>query len=261
MLIDPSSQARFTIGVSLKMYFGHARTLAWSREIADLARTHEAVTSGLVDLFVIPTFPCLVECRGIFAGTRVHLGAQDVAWADAGAFTGEVSAAELAEVGCSLTEIAHAERRALFGETDEMIAGKVQATLRHGLTPLICVGEKEDRGAEAAVAEVAGQLDRAIPRDADAHGAIVAAYEPVWAIGALAPASEEFIISVLAGIGEYLSSRPELAGSRVIYGGSAGPGLLTRGAGGIRGLFLGRFAHDAAAVGRILDEAVALSRI
>jgi triosephosphate isomerase len=260
-MLTATSTPRLTIGVSLKMYFGHARTLSWASDVATIARNHPAVTEGLVDLFVIPTFPSLVPVQNLLDGTGVHLGAQDLAWADAGAFTGEVSGAELAEIGCDLVEIAHAERRSLFHEDDTVIAGKVHAAFRNRLTPLICIGE-ESRGSVAdAVDAVTADLARFVATaTADGiAGPIVAAYEPVWAIGAPAPAPEEHIVGVLDGITAWLAAQPALVGSRVIYGGSAGPGLLTRGQGRIGGLFLGRFAHDPAAIASILDEAVALS--
>jgi triosephosphate isomerase len=260
-MLTAASAPALTVGVSLKMYFGHARTIAWARAVADIARTHPAVTSGAVDLFVIPTFPSLVPVRSELDGTAVHLGAQDLAWADEGAYTGEVSGRELAEIGCDLVEIAHAERRSLFRETDQDVAGKVHAAFRNHLTPLVCVGEPTRSSSVDAVADVTGQLDRAVASSvADGiAGPVIVAYEPVWAIGAPAPAPDAFIVEMLAGIEAHLATRPELVGSRVIYGGSAGPGLLTRGDGGIRGLFLGRFAHDPAAVATILDEAQTLS--
>jgi triosephosphate isomerase len=259
-MLPAASAHRITIGVSLKMYFGHARTIAWARAVADIARTHPAVTSGTVDLFVIPTFPSLVPVRHELEGTPVLLGAQDLAWADEGAFTGEVSGRELAEIGCDLVEIGHAERRSLFHETDRDIAGKVHAAFRNRLTPLVCVGEPTRTSPAAAVADVTGQLDRAVASGIvdGIAGPIIVAYEPVWAIGATAPAPHDHIVDVLAGIEAHLADRPELRGSRVVYGGSAGPGLLTRGQGRIRGLFLGRFAHDPAAIATILDEAVLL---
>lgn len=252
-----------TIGVSLKMYFGHARTLEWAADVADIATRHPAVTSGAAGLFVAPTFPALVPVRAVLEGSGVQLAAQDLATEDTGAFTGEVSGAELREIGVDLVEIAHAERRSLFHESDQDIAGKVHAAFRNGLRPLICIGET-DRAADgdpsAAVAEVTAQLDRFVATAvADGlAGPVIAAYEPVWAIGAPQPAPDEHIVAVLAGIEQHLATRPELAGSVVIYGGSAGPGLLTRGEGRIGGLFLGRFAHDPEAIRTILDEAQAL---
>ncbi|MGN8049925.1 triose-phosphate isomerase family protein [Curtobacterium sp. 22159] len=249
-----------TIGVSLKMYFGHARTLEWAAAVAGIAGEHPAVRSGAVRFFVIPTFPSLVPVHDLLADTPVLLGAQDLAWADEGAFTGEVSGRELAEIGVDLVEIAHAERRTLFHERDDEIAGKVHAAFRNHLLPLVCVGETSRASGADAAAEVTAQLDRFLASaTADGiAGPVIVAYEPVWAIGAPAPAPDEHIVEVLAGIEDDLAARPVLSGSTVIYGGSAGPGLLTRGGGRIGGLFLGRFAHDPAAIRTVLDEASAL---
>ncbi|MFS0728824.1 triose-phosphate isomerase family protein [Curtobacterium sp. 1P10AnD] len=244
------------VGVSLKMYFSHARTLEWVRQVVDIAERHPAVRSGAAQLFVVPTFPSLVPVRQVIGDAPVLLGAQDLSWADEGAFTGEVSGAELREIGVDLVEIGHAERRSLFHETDEDVAGKVHAAYRNHLRPLVCVGEPHRASRADAIVEVTAQLDRSLAAaTADGlAGPLIVAYEPVWAIGAPAPAPDEHIVEVLAGIEEHLTTRPELAGSTVIYGGSAGPGLLTRGRGRIGGLFLGRFAHDPAAIATILDE-------
>ncbi|MGN8050376.1 triose-phosphate isomerase family protein [Curtobacterium sp. 22159] len=249
------------VGVSLKMYFSHARTRAWSREVVHIAERHPAVRSGAAQLFVVPTFPALVPVREVIGDAPVLLGAQDLAWADEGAYTGEVSGAELREIGVDLVEIGHAERRSLFHETDDVIARKVLAAYRNGLRPLLCVGEPTRASWTDAVAEVTAQLGRALSAAtaAGTAGPLVVAYEPVWAIGAPAPAPDGHVLAVLDGIERFLASRPELAGSVAIYGGSAGPGLLTRGRGRIGGLFLGRFAHDPAAVAAVLDEVAALA--
>lgn len=249
------------VGVSLKMYFTHARTLAWAAAVADIAARHPAVRSGAATLFVVPTFPALVPVRAALDGSGVLLGAQDLATADEGAYTGEVSGAELREVGVDLVEIGHAERRSLFRETDEVVAAKVAAAFRNRLRPLVCVGEVHLASRPEAVAEVTAQLDRALSTAvADGTvGPLIVAYEPVWAIGAPAPAPDDHIVEVLAGIEAHLAARPGSHGSTVIYGGSAGPGLLTRGRGRIGGLFLGRFAHDPATVEAVLDEVQALA--
>jgi triosephosphate isomerase len=249
-----------TVGVSLKMYLSHARTLTWAAAVGDLARRHPAVRSGAVEVFVVPTFPALVPVREVLGDAPVLLGAQDLSWADAGPYTGEVSGAELREIGVDLVEIGHAERRSLFHETDDDVARKVHAAYRNHLRPLVCVGEVTRSSAPDATAVVTAQLDRAVATAAAAGqvGPLTVAYEPVWAIGAPAPAPDDHIVDVLAGLEEHLAARPGFAGSRVVYGGSAGPGLLTRGEGRIRGLFLGRSAHDPAAVATVLDEAAAL---
>ncbi|MFE7327097.1 triose-phosphate isomerase [Streptomyces sp. NPDC057565] len=249
-----------TIGVSLKMYFGHHQTLNWARRIADTAARHPAVTTGVAELFVLPAFPALVPVTGILAGTGVRTGAQDLATEDTGPYTGEVSGAHLKEIGASYAEVGHAERRRLFGEGDTVVAAKTAAALRNGLTPVLCVGELDRVSPAEAAARTVAEAERVLATAAHdgAPAPVVLAYEPQWAIGAPEPASSEHIRTVCAALADWLSTQPALVGSRVIYGGSAGPGLLTELGTGVGGLFLGRFAHDPAAVERILDEVLAL---
>lgn len=254
-MLDPQAQP-ITIGISLKMYFSHARTLAWTTEIAELARSHEAIRRGLASLFVAPTFPALAGVASRLSGTVVGLAAQDIAVADDGPYTGEVSGKELREIGCSIAEIGHSERRALFGEDDDIVATKTLAAIRNELTPLVCVGERARCNAEEAVEETVTQLSRALvhAREAGRMAPLLVAYEPEWAIGADEPAPIAHITAVVDGLQEYLSGDGILARSRVLYGGSARPGLLRACDGRVKGLFLGRFAHDPVAVRAILDE-------
>jgi triosephosphate isomerase len=235
------------------MYFGYERTLEWCRAVAEAASAHPAVASGDVELFVLPTAPAIPAARAILAPARVGVGAQDLSWADEGAFTGEVSPAVLAELGCGYAEVGHAERRRLLGEDDAMVAGKTAAALRNGLTPVLCVGESERGSLDDAVEHCRREL-AAVLNGAPA-GRVIAAYEPHWAIGAPEPASPEHVSAVAEGLAEALASLPDREGSRVIYGGSAGPGLLSRLSPAVAGLFLGRFAHDPTAFAAVLDEA------
>ena len=249
---------RVTVGVSLKMYFGHERARAWFAEVADRVRTHTAVRDGLVDLFVTPTYLQVLPAVEAFSGTPVRIGGQDVAAQDTGAFTGEVSASELAEVGATIAEIGHAERRRLFGETEEITAAKTRAALRAGLTPLLCIGETERQEPSDAAVVASAQLRSAL--DGAEAGATIVAYEPVWAIGAPEPAGHEHIRVVCAALRSVLAADPARTGSVVIYGGAAGPGLLSALGGAVDGVFLGRFAHDPDALVRVLDEAAELAR-
>ncbi len=253
--------ARFVVGASLKLYFGRERTMAWSRAIDELCRSHPAVASGVVEPFVLPSFLSIPEVVELTGDGPLRVGAQDVFW-DEGPYTGEVSAAQLAEFGATIVEVGHAERRGLFGETDETVARKVDAVLAAGLVPLVCVGEEERGSADSAAAACARQLDASIgpALAAGRAGRVIVAYEPVWAIGAPEPAGDAHIRTVCRALRDALR-RPGVADeSAVIYGGSAGPGLLTRIADAADGLFLGRFAHDPAAFGRILDEARSCAR-
>jgi triosephosphate isomerase len=240
-----------TIGISLKMYFGRTRTVEWCRAVDGIARNHPAVTEGRARLVVLPSFPYLSEVAGVFASTPVRIGAQDLFWEDDGAFTGEVSGAQLREIGCQYVEIGHAERRRIFGEGDRIIAAKTAAAFRNGITPLLCVGEEQRSSVADAAAQCVAQMDSAL---SSAVGQVVVAYEPQWAIGAAEPASPRYIAAVCTALRSHLSD----AHSHVIYGGSAKPGLLTQLGDGVDGLFLGRFAHDPSAVAAILDEVLAI---
>ena len=126
------------------------------------------------------------------------------------------------------------------------MAAKTAAALRHGLVPLLCLGEAEPASAATAVEECRRQLDSALSlvRNPTEIGAIVVAYEPHWAIGGAEPASPDHIRTVCSALRADLALRTDHPDAGVIYGGSAGPGLLDRLGGSVDGLFLGRFAHD-----------------
>jgi triosephosphate isomerase len=243
------------IGVSLKMYFGHARTVDWCRAVAEIARAHPAVASGAAELVVLPSYLSIPAAVDILDGVA-GVGAQDLAVEDAGAFTGEVSGPQIVEAGCRFVEVGHAERRRLFAETEEVVRAKADAALRSGLVPLLCVGEAEAGDPGEAADECVRQLDDALAlaRERAHGGRIVVAYEPLWAIGAAEPASDAHIAGVCRRLRARLDALDADPGSAVVYGGSAGPGLLTRIGDDVDGLFLGRFAHDPDAVAAVLDE-------
>ncbi|MGP2439572.1 triose-phosphate isomerase family protein [Streptomyces sp. JW3] len=245
------AQPPVLLGVSLKMYFGHHQTLNWARKVASLAQRHPAVASGAARLFVLPAFPAIVPAAGILTPYGIEVGAQDLATEDSGPYTGEVGGPFLKEIGCRYAEVGHAERRRLYGEGDTVVAAKTAAALRNGLTPVLCVGERDQVTPQEAAARTVAEAARLLH---GLDGGVVLAYEPQWAIGAPEPAATEHIATVCAALREWLNGRPQHTGSTVIYGGSAGPGLLSRLAGTAEGLFLGRFAHDPANVEAILDE-------
>ena len=128
------------------------------------------------------------------------LGAQDCYWEDTGAYTGEVSPAFLAKLDVRYVICGHSERRELFGETDEMVAKKATAILRHGMTPIICVGETlEEREAGFTEQKVLGQVVAALTgRSSEAVAGLVVAYEPIWAIGTGRTATSEDAQAVCA---------------------------------------------------------------
>ncbi|GAA1924619.1 triose-phosphate isomerase [Microbacterium aoyamense] len=247
--------APVTVGVSLKTYFGNTQAREWLTTIADRAASHPAVTSGAVQLFIIPTYLQIPDALTAFAGSRVRVGAQDVSQFEPGPYTGEVTAAELAEIGVTVAEIGHAERRRLLGDTDDVVTAKTRTALAHGITPVLCIGET-DQATDAAATAIT-QLHDSLA-DAPA-GPVIVAYEPVWAIGAPEPAPVEHISAVTTALRNELDTMPERDGSAVIYGGSAGPGLLTELGDAVDGLFLGRFAHNPDNLLAVLDEASTLA--
>ncbi len=242
------------IGVSTKMYLGYQASLRWLSEVRSIVDDRPGLAGNPpVRVFVIPSFPVLEPSGRILAGSPILLGAQNCAWGD-GPLTGEVSPGMLAELGVSLVEIGHAERRKLFAEDDAVVARKVHAAVGHSLTPLLCIGEPDRLDAEAAADFCVAQVRAATDGDPALLSRVVLAYEPVWAIGAQEPAPPQHVNAVLAQI------RAELvADCPLIYGGSAGPGLLPQ-LPAADGLFLGRFAHDAASLARVLDEALVLAK-
>jgi triosephosphate isomerase len=245
------------IGVSLKMYFGYGRTLDYCREVATIALAHPAVQSGDIELFVLPILPVLPEAARILGTAGAAAGAQDIFWEDEGAFTGEVGGKTVAELGGRYAEVGHAERRRIFGEDDRVIGLKTAAAYRNGLTPVLCVGELQRGSVEEAITRCTAEIDAALnrARSLGPAGRTIVAYEPQWAIGVPEPASPSFISAVIAGLDAHLRALPGQADSRVIYGGSAGPRLISQLDSAVAGLFLGRFAHDPAALRDILDEA------
>ncbi len=253
----------FIVGVSLKLYIGLAQSVEWAASLARLVSGHPAAAD--VELFAAPSFPALLPVRDALRGSGVQLAAQNVFWEDSGPYTGEVGAGQLAEAGCTIVEIGHAERRRIFGETEEIVAAKYAAARRHGLRPLVCVGEAEHSTAGEAARDVVAQLGAILPPESGADGRrtspALIAYEPFWAIGQAEPAPPDHIAAVVDEVSGW--ARDSGRDVRVLYGGSAGLGLLTElvsRSSAVAGLFLGRRAHDPAAVIAVIDEASLLGR-
>ena len=155
-------------------------------------------------------------------GGAVRWGAQDCSSHDAGAYTGEISAAMLAEFGCCHVIVGHSERRALHGESDALVAQKAAAALKHGLVPIVCVGETlAEREAGQTEAVVGRQLGAAIELLDKRIDGVVLAYEPVWAIGTGKTASPAEAQAVHAFLRKSLAAAGATSGSlRILYGGS-----------------------------------------
>jgi triosephosphate isomerase len=182
------------------------------------------VADGATEVLVCPPFVYLPDVVRALRDSSIGVGAQDVCADAAGAYTGEVSASMLRDVGCSSVIVGHSERRALYGESDLLIARKFAAALARELTPILCVGEQlADRERDLTREVVARQLDAVVELcGIQAFGRAVVAYEPVWAIGTGRTATPEQAQDVHAFIRGRLAERDaNIAGSlRVLYGGS-----------------------------------------
>lgn len=250
------------VGAGLKMYLGHRQTLDWLTQVARVAGGSPALVEGYVELFVLPSFPALVAAVHALSSTGVRVGAQDLFWEDSGPFTGEVSGAELAEIGCTYVEVGHAERRRLFGDSDEVVSAKTAAAFRNGLTPVLCLGESSEMTPEEAARECLRQMEASLveSRRSGVLGPMLVAYEPVWAIGAADAAGPSYIKVVCERLRDAINGEPAMTGSRLLYGGSAGAGLLPQLDGAADGLFLGRASHDPEVLQSVLDEAATFAR-
>ena len=178
-----------------------------------------------VDIVVCPPYTALSSVAAELRGSTIALGAQNLHWEPQGAFTGEISGPMLVDVGCKFVIVGPSERRRLFGETDEVVHKKLLAALRHGLTPIVCVGETlEEREAGKTLDVVRRQLDGALEGvSGEEFGHIVLAYEPVWAIGTGRTATPAQAQEVHAAIRQHVASRwkAEVAQAlRIQYGGS-----------------------------------------
>ena len=189
-----------------------------------------AGTPGIGDarLVVIPPFTALSETAKVTAGTAVGLGGQNLHWEDKGAFTGEISGPMLKDAGCAYVVIGHSERRQFFGDTDGTVNKKVRAALRHGLIPILCVGESlEEREAGRTIDRIGGQLAEGLREiGGDGAGTIVLAYEPVWAIGTgrtATPAQAEEVHAFIRGRLEERYGKTAAACAIILYGGSVKP--------------------------------------
>jgi triosephosphate isomerase len=227
------------VGVSLKMQLSHAQTRSWLTSAATIR-----FDADIVDVAVLPSFTAINAAAELLATSLVRFGAQDCFWEDVGPFTGEVSPAVLRELGCAYVEVGHAERRRIFGEDNNMIARKAVAAAAYAMTPIICIGEAIHGDIDSALHDCLGQLNpvlAALTKTAAKALPVIVAYEPVWAIGAAAPAGITYIGHVVSGLRTHLDRYD--TESRIIYGGSAGPGLFSE-LKGVDGLFLGRSALD-----------------
>lgn len=189
-----------------------------------LAGIEEAGPYG-AEVAVCAPFPYLSEVALSLQGKRTAWGAQDCSAHEGGAYTGEVSAAMLAEFGCRFVIVGHSERRAYHSEDDQLVADKAKIALKHGLTPIVCVGETlAEREAGHTDAVVKRQMSAVIHTLGHCIAQIVVAYEPVWAIGTGKTATPEQAQAVHALLRTQLhAATPKSHEMQILYGGSVKP--------------------------------------
>lgn len=225
--------------------------------VADLLAGLGDVKSS-ADVVVCPTFVHIAQVIEA-AGSDLQVGAQDCSHMAAGAFTGEVAAPMLADIGCQWVILGHSERRQYHAESDELVAAKLSAAVAAGLGPIVCVGEtREQREDGEAESVVARQLAGALEGQANLAGLVIA-YEPVWAIGTGLTATPEQAQDMHAFIREQLAVTAEVdaAATRILYGGSvkASNAATLFGRADIDGALVGGAALDAEEFRQIIDAA------
>lgn len=248
---------QLAVGTNIKMYLGYRETVAWLERLAGALRGIKEA-----ELFAFVPAVCLVDAARILSGTAIGYGAQNMHWAEAGPYTGEISAGMLKELGCTHVELGHMERRRYFGETDAEVGRKLRRALDAGLRAVVCVGEEErvaERGVRRALQrQLKVLLQGVTPQEIDGF---LFAYEPAWAIGVDEPAPPEYV----GGVHQYLREvvagllgRAAAAAVRIIYGGSVNPqvaGQLCRFP-DVDGLFVGRSALDVEQFRGIIEDAL-----
>jgi triosephosphate isomerase len=226
----PASGRKPLVAGNWKMHNNHLEALALTQRLAFTLTRRDF---DAADIAVLPPFTALRSVQTLVDADKlaIRYGAQDISAHDEGAYTGEISGRMLAKLGCEFALAGHSERRQYHGESDSQVGAKVAAALRHGLTPVLCVGEPlAVRQAGRHVEHVLAQLDTALAeRSADQVAGLVVAYEPVWAIGTGEVATPADAQQVCGAIRERLSGRHggrAAAAARILYGGSVKAGNM-----------------------------------
>jgi triosephosphate isomerase len=195
------------------------------RELGQMGESYDAGLRAVVDMLVCPPATLLQAAAVIALGSRLGIGAQDCHAAEAGAFTGDLSAEMLADLGATAVIVGHSERRAGHAETSAVVRAKCEAAWRAGLTAIVCIGETgPERDAGKTLGVIGRQLSGSVPEGARGGNTVIA-YEPVWAIGSGRTPTNEQIVEVHAAIRKALVRRFKREGQaiRILYGGSVKP--------------------------------------
>jgi len=222
----PKSSRTPLMAGNWKMNLNHLEAVHLVQKLA-LTLTDKKHDYALAEVAVIPPFTDLRSVQTVVDGDRLQIryGAQDVSIHDDGAYTGEISSAMLAKLGCSYVVVGHSERRDYHAEDDALVNAKAHKALAAGMTPIVCVGEglevrKEGRHVEFTLAQIDGSLAGFTPEQV---AGLVVAYEPVWAIGTgevATPDDAQEVCAAIRGRVAETFGEDSAAGVRVLYGGS-----------------------------------------
>lgn len=235
------------VGTNWKMTKTTSEGVEYVKELKEFA----SQLKSHIELFIIPSFPSLADIKREIGDASIKIGAQNMHWADTGAYTGEISPKMLQEIGINLVELGHSERRQFYNETDNDINKKVQSAIKYGMQPLICIGESlEQKNNGISKETLAAQLKvclRDIPEKQLAQ--VLIAYEPVWAIGENGiPADAEYVGEIHQYIRKVLNSMYPEKGREIplLFGGSVNLKnfLSYINQDEVNGLFVGRTAWN-----------------
>jgi L-erythrulose 1-phosphate isomerase len=235
------------VGTNWKMTKTIAEGISYIKELKEAA----AELTSNIELFIIPSYTALVDIKKEVAQTRIKIGAQNMHWEDIGAFTGEVSPRMLSEIGLDLVELGHSERRQYFNENDTDINRKVVSAIKHGIKPLVCIGENiEQKNNHISFEVLAAQLKVCLKGLSEEEaGKVLVAYEPVWAIGENGiPADSDYVRGIHSFLRRVLVEMFPESGHVVplLYGGSVNLDNFLEYIvhEDVNGLFVGRTAWD-----------------
>ncbi len=248
---------KITIAGNWKMY----KTLRDGQELV-VALRRELYNIENVEIIVCPPFTSIAYLADALETSNIKVGAQDLYWAEEGAFTGEVSAAMIKDAGCSYVIIGHSERRAYFGETNESVNKKIKAALKHGLTPIVCVGETlTEREAGKTFNVIENQIREGFKELSEEDFIkIIVAYEPVWAIGTgktATPLQAQEVHKYIRELIQKIYNEESAANLIIQYGGSVKPDNITEliKQPDVDGALVGGASLDAASFGTIIKKA------
>jgi len=234
-------------------------TIAEAEQLA-LAVLRTAAEAQDRQVMIAPPFTALAAVADILHDSGIILGAQNICWAEKGAFTGEISPVMLKDVGCSMAIIGHSERRHIFGEPDALINQRLTGALEHGIIPVLCIGEQlEEREAGTTMQILERQVNKGLAGISSLDPTrLVIAYEPVWAIGTGKTATVTQAQEAHAFVRELLAARFEkniASQIRILYGGSVNPdnvdSLMSQD--DVDGALVGGAALQAESFGRIIN--------